>query len=148
MGIEDQIKANYKNEHHKAVVNIRFTSNWLGTYHNKQLEKFELTLPQFNILRILRGAKEKISIKVVKERMLEKSPNTTRLVDKLIQKKLVKRNRCKTDRRVVYIEITQSGQDLLSAIDDVFDEFNMENKLSKQEAVQLNTLLDKIRAPE
>lgn len=148
MGIEDQIKANYKNEHHKAIVNIRFTSNWLGTYHNKQLEKFDLTLPQFNILRILRGAKEKISIKVIKERMLEKSPNTTRLVDKLIQKKLVKRNRCKSDRRVVYIEITQNGQDLLSAIDDVFDEFNMEDKLSKEEAIQLNKLLDKIRAPE
>lgn len=145
MGIEQQIKAKFKSDHHKAIVNIRFTSNWISAYHNKQLIKFDLSLPQFNILRILRGAGEQLSVKVVKERMLEKSPNTTRLIDKLISKKMVRRSRCKDDRRVVYIEITNSGLSTLKKIDSVFDDISLEGTLSDSEVIKLNELLDKIR---
>jgi DNA-binding MarR family transcriptional regulator len=130
---------------HKAIVNIRFTSNWIGVYHGRQLENFGLSLPQFNILRILRGAGEALSVTVVKQRMLEKSPNTTRLIDKLIEKKLVKRSRCKEDRRIVFVAIRPEGLKLLKEIDVIFDEINLDQVLTNEEAVVLNTLLDKIR---
>ncbi|MEX1190774.1 MAG: MarR family transcriptional regulator [Brumimicrobium sp.] len=147
MKIDDIVNAKFKNNHHRVIVNIRHTSNWIGAYHNKQLSEFDLTLPQFNILRILRGADEPLSIKVIKQRMLEKSPNTTRLVDKLIQKELVKRSRCKEDRRVVYVVITTKGLKVLSEIDNVFDEMSLESHLTNEEAILLNNLLDKLRAP-
>lgn len=145
MKIEEIIKAKFKSEHHKAIVNIRYTSNWIGAYHNKQLAEFDLSLPQFNILRILRGANEPLSIKVVKERMLEKSPNTTRLIDKLISKEMVERSRCFEDRRVVHIEITKKGLNLLSEIDQVFDDMSLAENLTNDEASLLNVLLNKLR---
>ncbi|PHR46805.1 MAG: MarR family transcriptional regulator [Fluviicola sp.] len=145
MKIEEVIKAKFKGEHHKAVVNIRYTSNWIGAYHNKQLAEFDLSLPQFNILRILRGANEPLSIKIVKQRMLEKSPNTTRLIDKLISKEMVKRSRCDDDRRVVHIEITKKGLSILSEIDEVFDDMSLAENLTNDEASLLNVLLNKLR---
>lgn len=145
MKIEEIIKAKFKNEHHKAIVNIRHTSNWIGAYHNKQLSEFELTLPQFNILRILRGSQESLSIKVIKERMIEKSPNTTRLIDKLISKELVERTRSSDDRRVVQIDITKKGLNVLKDIDVVFDEMSLDKNLSLEEATMLNGLLNKLR---
>lgn len=148
MKIEEIIKAKFKNEHHKAIVNIRYTSNWIGAFHNKQLAEYDLSLPQFNILRILRGANEPLSIKVVKQRMLEKSPNTTRLIDKLISKGMVDRSRCADDRRVVNIEITKKGLVLLSEIDDVFDEMSLAENLSNEEVSMLNVLLNKLRGKE
>ncbi|MDX1652059.1 MAG: MarR family transcriptional regulator [Brumimicrobium sp.] len=145
MKIDEILKAKFKNEHHRAAVNIRYTSNWMGAYQNKQLAEFDLSLPQFNILRILRGAGEELSIKVVKDRMLEKSPNTTRLIDKLIAKDLVDRRRCKDDRRVVFVSITAEGRKVLEKIDDVFHEMSFESSLSEKEAKELNALLDKLR---
>lgn len=145
MKIDELVNAKFKDDHHKAIVNIRYTSNWIGNFYNTQLVEFDITLPQFNILRILRGAKQKLSIKVVKERMLEKSPNTTRLIDKLIDKELVIRTRCEIDRRVVYIEISEKGQIVLSRIDEVFDDISIRGSLTVQEAIVLSDLLDKIR---
>lgn len=87
MSLENHVNAKFNSPIQKAIINIRFTSNWIGNYHNKQLANYGLTLPQFNILRILRGARDPLSINLVRDRMLEKSPNITRLVDKLLQKK-------------------------------------------------------------
>lgn len=148
MKIEEIIKAKFKSEHHKAVVNIRYTSNWIGAFHNKQLAEFDLSLPQFNILRILRGANEPLSIKIVKQRMLEKSPNTTRLIDKLISKEMVDRSRSDDDRRVVHIEITKKGLKVLEKIDDVFDDMSLAENLSFEEAAMLNVLLNKLRGKD
>ena len=145
MKIDELVNAKFKDDHHKAIVNMRYTSNWIGNFYNNQLAEFDITLPQFNILRILRGAKQKLSIKVVKERMLEKSPNTTRLIDKLIDKELVIRTRCDLDRRVVYIEISDKGQVMLSKVDEVFDDISIRENLTIQEAIVLSDLLDKIR---
>jgi DNA-binding MarR family transcriptional regulator len=110
------------------------------------MSRFDLTMPQFNILRILRGAKEPISVNTVKDRMIEKSPNTTRLMDKLIDKKLIERVRCDEDRRVVYVKISKGGLDLLSQIDTEFNS-NSLNKvdLTDEEAEMLSDLLDKLR---
>src|SRR5690554_201502 len=143
--IEDIVSPNFKNEYHKAVINIRYTSNFIGVFYNNQLEGFELTLPQFNILRILRGADEKLSIKTIKERMLEKSPNTTRLIDKLIAKNRVRRIRGSDDRRVVYIKITEEGLNVLAKIDVQFEDSYFNQNLTIDEAKTLNNLLDKLR---
>jgi DNA-binding MarR family transcriptional regulator len=103
-------------------------------------------MPQFNILRILRGAKAEINVNTVKERMVEKSPNTTRLMDKLIDKGLIVRSRCKEDRRVVYVKITENGLKLLSEIDknDLGTSLN-DIGISDEEANVLSDLLDKVR---
>lgn len=145
MGIEEHIKAKFKDDHHRAIVNLRYTSNWIGAYYNQQLEQFNLTLPQFNILRILRGAGDALSVQMVKERMLEPSPNTTRLIDKLLDKGFVKRQRCKSDRRVIYLKITNEGLENLEKVDTVFDDMSLKNNLTKDEAVTLNNILDKLR---
>jgi DNA-binding MarR family transcriptional regulator len=143
--IEEIITANFKDQSHKAVINIRYTSNFIGFYYKKQLEVFDLTLAQFNILRILRGANKKLSIKVVKDRMVEKSPNTTRLIDKLIAKEFTARSRCEEDRRIVYIKITEQGLSVLSELDNQFKDTYFNKNLTEEEVLQLNYLLDKFR---
>lgn len=145
MKIDDVIKSRFNSENHRAIVNLRYTSNWLANQHNGNLSQFGLSLPQFNVMRILRGAKGKISVKVVKERMIEKSPNTTRLFDKLVEKKYASRERCETDRRVVYLEITDLGLEILSKIDVIFKNVNFSENLTEEEAATLSNLLDKLR---
>jgi len=146
MKIDEIIKANFQSPQQKVIVNIRYTSNCLSNTQNSFMSRFDLTMPQFNILRILRGAKEPISVNTVKDRMIEKSPNTTRLMDKLIDKKLIERVRCDEDRRVVYVKISKGGLDLLSQIDTEFNS-NSLNKvdLTDEEAEMLSDLLDKLR---
>ena len=146
MKIDEIIKANFQSPQQKVIVNIRYTSNCLSNAQNSFMSKFDLTMPQFNILRILRGAKDSISVNTIKDRMIEKSPNTTRLMDKLIDKKLIERVRCDEDRRVVYVKITKNGLELLSQIDNEFN-LNSLNKvdLTNEEAELLSDLLDKLR---
>jgi MarR family transcriptional regulator, 2-MHQ and catechol-resistance regulon repressor len=146
MKIEEILQAKLSKPQQKAIVNIRYTSNYLGNLQNQFMSRYDLTMPQFNILRILRGAKGAISVNTVKERMVEKSPNTTRLMDKLIDKRLINRIRCNEDRRVVYVEITQEGLDLLAEIDKHFDTISFSQlNLSDEESEQLSNLLDKAR---
>jgi MarR family transcriptional regulator, 2-MHQ and catechol-resistance regulon repressor len=147
MEISKEINTTFKSARQKAIVNIRFTSNWMSNLQNSYMNKFDLTMPQFNILRILRGAKDFLSVNTVKDRMIEKSPNTTRLMDKLIEKKLIERVRCEKDRRVVYVKITDLGLNVLDKIDDDFEESHLySKKLTEEEAEQLSNLLDKIRS--
>ncbi len=146
MKLSDELKITFKSPQHKVMVNIRHTSNWIANRQNHFISQFDLSIPQFNILRILRGDRGMISVNTVKERMIEKSPNTTRLMDKLVDKNLINRVRCKTDRRIVYVEITEKGLKLLLEIDDVFDDSQfITNCLSDDEAESLSRLLDKIR---
>jgi DNA-binding MarR family transcriptional regulator len=146
MKIEDAIKSKFKNNSHKVLVNIRYTSNFLSQRQNIFMKEFDLTMPQFNILRILRGAKEALAVNIVKERMVEKSPNTTRLMDKLIDKGLIDRTRCSDDRRVVFVEISEKGLEVLSHIDKKFDDDDIFNtNLTEKEASTLSDLLDKLR---
>ena len=146
--IEDLIKAIFISSQQKAIVNIRYTSNFLINNQNLFMKDFDLTMPQFNVLRILRGAKKAISIHEVKERMVEKSPNTTRLIDKLEMKRFVIRvAQPINDRRKVNLEITTKGLDVLSLIDQRIDESNLfKNQLTDEEAEQLSFLLDKLRS--
>lgn len=146
MEIGQVIKSKFRNARHKAVVNLRYTSNYIGNIQNSYMAQYDLSMPQFNILRILRGANGAISVNTVKDRMVEKSPNTTRLMDKLIDKGLMERVRCEEDRRVVYVSITKAGLDLLAKIDeDSESKLDVSGNLTEAEAEQLSTLLDKLR---
>lgn len=146
MEIGKEIKSKFKSPQQKAIINIRFTSNWMAQKQNSYMAKFDLSMAQFNVLRILRGANDILNVNTIKERMVEKSPNTTRLMDKLIEKNLIERVRCEKDRRVVYVKIVQKGLDVLSQIDKDFEDiFLFADKLSNEEAETLSNLLDKLR---
>lgn len=146
MEIGKVIQSKFSNPQQKAIVNIRYTSNWMAQKQNTFMAKFGLTMAQFNILRILRGAKDFLSVNTIKDRMVEKSPNTTRLMDKLIEKDLIARVRCEEDRRVVYVKITDKGLGLLAKIDSEFNDSALFSiNLSESEAEQLSALLDKLR---
>lgn len=146
MKIEDAVQTKFKTPQHKAVINIRYTSNYLIHFQNSFMANFDLSMPQFNILRILRGAKGALNVNTVKERMIEKSPNTTRLMDKLIEKGLIDRTRCDSDRRVVFVQITERGLEVLEHIDKKFEGSSfMPESLTDEEANLLSDLLDKVR---
>ncbi|WAC02610.1 MarR family transcriptional regulator [Lacinutrix neustonica] len=134
----------FKDNRFKAFVNIMYTANWLSNKQVLFFKPFDISPQQHNILRILRGAGEPLKVQTVKERMIERAPNVTRLMDKLISKELIARKACKTDRRVVHINITKKGLALLKDIDVVFNSDILE-QITQEEAEQLSNLLDKIR---
>ncbi len=142
--ISKDINSKFISNKVKALINIKYTSNWLSSRENDFFKPHGISPQQYNILRILRGAKAKIKVQVVKDRMIERAPNATRLMDKLCDKNLIERERCEHDRRVVYVQITQQGLHLLSKIDD-FKNVSFLDKLSEEEALTLSNLLDKIR---
>ena len=147
MEIGKEINTTFASSNIKALVNIRYTNNWMASLQNKYMARHDLSMPQFNILRILRGAKKKLNVNTVKERMIEKSPNTTRLMDKLFDKKLIERIRNEKDKRIIEVIITKKGLDLLDLIDIDFEkELVFVNNLSEEESELLSNLLDKIRS--
>ncbi len=148
--IEVEIKQNkkFESEHQKAAVNIMFTSSWLYNINATRLKKHAVTPEQFNVLRILRGSYPKpLMLGNVTCRMVDKSSNATRLVEKLRQKGYVKRELCETNRRQVDILITDKGLALLTKIDNEAEEWLDTMKgITKAEALELNRLLDKLRS--
>lgn len=148
MAIEDDIRQEkFENEHHKMAVNILFTGSWLHNLNALRFKPFDITPEQYNVLRILRGSHPKpLMLAEITARMLDKSSNATRLVEKLRQKGLVKREICETNRRQVDIIVTDKGLSLLTKIDKTTDDWmrTMKN-LTRQDAQELNRLLDKLR---
>ena len=142
--ISKDIKSKFPNNKVKALINIKYTANWLNSKENDFFKPYGISPQQYNILRILRGAGEPTKVQIIKDRMIERAPNATRLMDKLCDKKLIERVRCEHDRRVVYINISKPGLELLSSIDGSID-VDFIDKLSEEEALQLSNLLDKIR---
>ncbi|MCT4639354.1 MAG: MarR family transcriptional regulator [Bacteroidales bacterium] len=148
MKIEEEIKGRFKDEFHKAHINIIYTAKQL-TYNLLQiLKKHDLTEPQYNVLRVLRGYMSEGPVKIafLKERMLDKSSDVSRIVDKLYSKGYVDRTECASDRRKKDIVITKRGLKILLAL----DRYNLESnssvlKLTEEETAELNRLLDKIR---
>ena len=131
-----------------AVLNIFYTSFWIKDNLVLQLKPYDLSLEQFNVLRILRGQKGKaINLQDIQERMVSKMSNTTRLVDKLIKKKFVSRITCKENRRKVEISITDLGLETLTEVDPIIanTEKNITKNLTQEELTQLNTLLLKLK---
>ena len=148
MGIEKDIQQmKFRNEYQKAVINLIYTSNWMRERTAGILEEEDITPQQFNILRILRGSHPKpLSTLQIRERMLDKMSDTSRIVDRLIAKGLVKKNTCKEDRRLVDVCIAEKGLKMLERLDRRQDEMDgILSNLSEKEATTLSGLLDKIR---
>ena len=148
MGIEQDIQQirKFRNEHHKTVVNLIFTHNWVTEQLKQFLENEDLTLQQYNILRILRGSEKPLSTLQIRERMLDKMSDTSRIVDRLILKALAKKTISKRDKRLVDVTITAKGKKLMEKLDSTqsFIDGVMQN-ITEQEAKELNCLLDKVR---
>jgi DNA-binding MarR family transcriptional regulator len=134
-------------EHHKAAVNILHTASWLRSSDTARLKKHGITPEQYNVLRILRGSHpDKLMLAEITNRMIDKNSNATRLVEKLRQKGLVKREVCEANRRQVDISITDKGLALMKAIDAEEQKWiDTLKNISKTEASELNRLLDKLR---
>ncbi len=149
MSIEQDIRQEkFVNEYEKVAVNILFTSSWLYHINTQRLKPHGITPEQFNVLRILRGSQPKaLMLAEITCRMIDKSSNATRLVEKLRKKGLVKREICENNRRQVDIVITSKGLDALSEIDAESDAWTATLKtISKPEAAELNRVLDKLRS--
>lgn len=151
MGIAEDIKqSKFRSSHQKAAINIIYTSNWLMEKVRDFLSDVDLTNQQFNVLRILRGSNPTpLSTLQIRERMLDKMSDTSRIVDRLVIKKLVSKNTCKSDKRLVDVCITKKGLELLSQIDEKersLDKFV--STLNEEDAEKLSELLDKIRTSE
>ena len=146
MNIEEALNTKFSSAQQKVIINLRYTSNILSNYQNNFLSEYNISIAQFNILRILRGAKAELNVNTVKERMIEKSPNTTRLMDKLLAKELIDRRNCSEDRRVVFVEITKKGLNLLKVLDSKIQEASFTPKnITDEESELLSNLLDKLR---
>lgn len=142
--ISKDINSSFDNNRVKALINILYTANWITNKQNMFFKPFGISPQQYNILRILNGAKQPLKVQTIKQRMIDRAPNATRLMDKLCAKKLIERLSCKTDRRIVHIEITKKGKQLLKKISNDFNDDLIKN-LSENDAKQLSNLLDKMR---
>jgi DNA-binding MarR family transcriptional regulator len=149
MRLEDEIKQKkpFNSEYNKMVVNLIYTYNWLEDSSKVFFEEFDITSQQFNILRILKGQQPNPStINLLKDRMLDKMCDASRLVDRLLIKGLVERTKAASDKRAVDIHISKKGEALLSTISLKMPNYEKKfNTLSEQETKDLNNLLDKLR---
>jgi len=143
----DVMQEKFGSEHEKAAINILFTGSWLYNLNASRFKKYGITPEQFNVLRILRGSNPKpMMLADITFRMIDKSSNATRLVEKLRQKGLVKREVCEGNRRQVDISITGQGLSLLKKIDNQVEKWSeVLGSITKSEASELNRILDKLR---
>lgn len=137
----------FASEKHRAMVNLMFTYGWFMERSRSILDSYGITVQQYNVLRILRGAGEAISTSVIRSRMLDRMSDTSRLVDRLEKKGLVVRNTCPSDKRLVDVQLNDAGKKLLKTIDAKENDFALlADGLDDGEAKQLNTLLDRLRS--
>ena len=147
MELEKEIsQKNFRSEQQKAMINLIYTYHWINNIARQDFIAFDITMQQFNILRILRGQyPNPSSINLLRELMLDKMCDASRMVDRLKQKELIERCVNKKDKRSVDIVISQKGLDLLSKIDQEIDMDRAISNLSDEDAKTLNTILDKMR---
>jgi DNA-binding MarR family transcriptional regulator len=147
MSIEKDIQQQaFRNDYQKAAVNIIFSANWLNERMKNFFDVEDITPQQYNILRILRGSKQPMSTLQIRERMLDKMSDTSRIVERLLKKGLVEKKVCPADKRLVDVVISKKGLALLEKLDHKNSELDsMIQGLSAEEAITLNTLLDKMR---
>lgn len=148
MEIEKAIKqTKFRNAFQKAAINLIYTSSWLEGQQKGFFKQHGITNQQFNILRILRGQfPNKISGADIKTRMLDQNSDVSRLMDRLIIKKLIIKSQCPNDKRAADVAISESGLELLQKIDRQIEALDgLLSNLTKEEAIQLSTLLDKSR---
>ena len=149
MSLEKDIsQKSLRNDYQKGIINLIFTYDWMKEKMKSVFDKEGNTGQQYNILRILRGAGKPISTLQIRERMLDKMSDTSRIVDRLVLKELAQKSTCKNDKRLVDVSITLKGKKLLEKIDRYENDMDaIFGNLSAAEAKTLNILLDKIRHP-
>jgi DNA-binding MarR family transcriptional regulator len=148
MGLEEEIQQTkgFGSQRQKAIVNIMYTEAWLRDKFGSTLKPFGLTNQQYNVLRILRGSNPKpLSTSSIRERMLDKMSDASRIVDRLYKKGWVSKVACPTDKRLVDVSITEEGLEVLATIDKKNAFVDALDRLTEQEAEELNRILDKAR---
>ncbi len=147
MKIEEEIKQHkFKNSHQKAVINLLYTTSWLLGKQKDIFKQFNITGQQFNIMRILRGQHpNSISATEIKSRMLDKNSDVSRLLDRLLAKKIVIKKTSVSDKRAADISLTEEGLELLKLIDKKQHLIDNVLLLNDEEATLLSDLLDKSR---
>jgi len=140
----------YRSEYHKAILNILFTHNHLVTHMGEVFKEYDITRQQYNVLRILRGQYPgHASVNLIKDRMLDKMSDTSRIVERLRLKGLITRTDCQKDKRSVEIRITNAGLELLDRMEDRVNDFEkLLSNLTVGETRDLNVLLDKLRGSD
>jgi DNA-binding MarR family transcriptional regulator len=148
MRIDEEIQSSkFEDNYQKAIINIFYTEGWLSNFLRPEFERYKVTQQQFNILRILRGQYPKpATVNLLKERMIDKMSDASRIVDRLVQKGLVSRCTNTKDRRAVDIRISEEGMGILCKMDKEFISRDLlKNNLTEEEAGKLSDLLDKLR---
>lgn len=148
MTLEEQIKQKkFNSQLEKAFVNISYTNSVLVGHLNKSFKEFNISVQQFNVMRILKGQHPKaVSINDITDRMVDKMSNASRLVEKLRLKDLVKREQCSFDKRQVDVKLTRKGLNMLKVLNERLTAVHQEYAtLTEEEYQQLNDLLDKMR---
>jgi DNA-binding MarR family transcriptional regulator len=149
MKLEEELKMKqFESPHQRTLLNIMFTSSWLGDRMSVVTKPYDISEQQYNVLRILRGQKgNPVNLIDIQDRMLHKTSNATRLVEKLRKKGLVERVLCEQNRRKVEITITKKGLGLLAELDPILNtkDTEMFKTLTNKEATILGDLLDKLR---
>lgn len=148
MSLEKDIQQkNFRTPQQKLAINLLYTANWLNYHYQQYFKQHKITVQQFNVLRILRGQHPNYcSLKLIKERMLDRMSDASRIVDKLVEKKYIIRHQCPSDRRSVNLLISDKGLAVLKDM-DVIDESTQAlfENLSAKEVDKLNHLLDTLR---
>lgn len=148
MELEKELNvAGFDSERSKGIINVLFTSKWIEARQMNKLKPYDLSIQQYNVLRILYNEDpQPLMLNVIQSRMLDRMSNASRLVDKLMKKGLIVRKVSETDRRQVDITITNDGKNLLQKIDsDMADFYAMFDSLNEKDFATLNGLLDKLR---
>jgi DNA-binding MarR family transcriptional regulator len=150
MSIDKDIQQRqFRNEYQRAAVNVLFSAGWINEKMKQFFGEVAITPQQYNILRILKGSTTPLSTQQIRDRMLDKMSDASRIVDRLIIKGLVNKSICPTDKRLVDIIISPKGLELLSQLDNRNNELDaIASNLTEAEAKTLNTLLDKMRASQ
>ncbi|MEN7550364.1 MarR family transcriptional regulator [Rapidithrix thailandica] len=146
MKLEDEIQHTFTSSQIRVITNLVFTSNWALSKISQALKPIGLSLQQLNILRILKGQPHQTAtVNLIKERMVDRMPNVSRLLNKLMEKGLIVKERNLTDQRVVYIKLTPEGEKLSEKGKEILETKCFDVRLSDEESDLLNTMLEKLR---
>ncbi|MCD6012437.1 MAG: MarR family transcriptional regulator [Flavipsychrobacter sp.] len=150
MKLEEAIKSNkFQDQKHKATLNVLYTAYWLRNNFSNAIKPEDLTVEQYNVLRILKGKHpDQMCVRDIGSRIIEKSSNVPRIIDRLVLKKLVKRTPSKVDKRETLISLTDKGAEVLLKANELIEGLNDTIKMDENEALMLNELLEKLRASE
>ena len=145
--IDSEIKSKLTGDKHRFVTNLVYTANWLQNTFREELIPYGISQQQYNILRVLSSCSDWIPMSEVKDGLLDKAPNTTRLADKLLSKRLIERRRSEKDRRIVFVRISKAGMKLIEEINTTESTIHkaMTKNLTAKDAKLVSEILDKFR---